>query len=392
MSVLSKRLAKPRRERAVKNPIPWYTPRFWHGMRATTWFSHLATNHFDVSLSKVPTVASITGVSFFNSALAAIDRLVYGRRVSRVQLKAAPLFILGHWRSGTTFLHELLIRDPAHTFPSTYQCFAPHHFVFTESWITPWTKGLLPSRRPMDNMAAGWQRPQEDEFALGNLGQPTPYLSMLFPNRGPVYPEYLDLRDLNPEELKAWQDALVNFFRRITYRDNRRIVVKSPAHTARVRTLLEMFPDAKFVHLVRDPFDVFASTVNLWKSLNEEQRVQATGDQAWIEEYVLDGLERMYAAFEEDRQLLGDDQLYDLRYEDLIEDPLGQMSRIYDRLDLGDFSRVEPAVAGHLAEVKNYRRNHYELTEETCDRVRNRWDAYIDRYGYAPQTASVVAR
>lgn len=392
MSVLSKRLEKPRHERVVKNPIPWYTPRFWHGMRATTWFSQLAANRFDVSLSKLPTVASISSVSFLNSALAAIDRLVYSRQVSRVKLKAAPLFILGHWRSGTTFLHELLIRDPAHTFPSTYQCFAPHHFVLTESWITPWTQGLLPSRRPMDNMAAGWQRPQEDEFALGNLGQPTPYLSMLFPNRGPVYPEYLDLGDLAPEELKAWQDALAGFFQRIAYRDNRRIVVKSPAHTARVRTLLKMYPDAKFVHIVRDPFEVFASTVNLWKSLNEVQRLQATGDQAWIEEYVLDSMERMYRAFAEDRQLLGDDQLYDLRYEDLVEDPLGQLSRIYGQLDLGEFSSVEPAFIGHLAEVKHYRKNHHKLTEEACERVRNRWGAYLERYGYDTQAVPVDAR
>jgi hypothetical protein len=382
MSVLSERTAQPRRERVVKNPFPWYTPRFWHGMRTSTWLSHLAANRFDVSLAKLPTVASVTAVTMFNSVLAGIDSLVYRRRVSQVELKAAPLFILGHWRSGTTFLHELLIRDPAHTFPSTYQCFVPHHFVFSESWITPWTKRLLPSRRPMDNMAAGWQRPQEDEFALGNLGQPTPYLSMLFPRRGPVYPKYLDLHDLTPQQIAAWQDALDEFFRRITYRDNRRIVVKSPAHTARVRSLLDMYPNAKFVHIVRNPFDVFASTVNLWKSLNEVQRVQATGDQKWIEEYVLDGLERMYAAFETDRQLLDENQLFELRYEDLVENPADQLRQIYQQLELGDFASIEPAVAGHLAEVKNYRTNHYNLTEETLDRVLNRWSAYITRYGY----------
>jgi hypothetical protein len=382
MSVLSNRTAQPRRERVVKNPFPWYTPRFWHGMRVSTWFAHLAKNRFDVSVAKLPTVASVSAVTLLNSALAEIDRLVYRRRISQVELKAAPLFILGHWRSGTTFLHELLIRDPAHTFPSTYQCFAPHHFVFSESWVTPLTKGLLPSRRPMDNMAAGWQRPQEDEFALGNLGQPTPYMSMMFPRRGPAYPDYLDLHNLTSEQIATWKDALAEFFRRITYRDNRRIIVKSPAHTARVRTLLEMFPNAKFVHIVRNPFDVFASTVNLWKSLNEVQRIQATGDQAWIEQYVLDGLQRMYAAFEADRQLLADDQLYELRYEDLIEDPADQMRQIYQQLNLGDFEKVEPAVAGHLAEVKNYRTNHYSLAEETRNQIRNRWNAYFQQYGY----------
>lgn len=387
MSVLSERTSAPRRERIVKNPFPWYTPRFWHGMRFTTWVKHLARTRCDVSLGKLPTAASITAVSLLNSGLAGLDHLIYSRRVSRVELRQAPLFILGHWRSGTTFLHELLIRDPEHTFPSTYQCFVPHHFVFTDAWITPWTKGLLPNRRPMDNMAAGWHRPQEDEFALGNLGQPTPYLSMIYPRRGPVYPEYLDMRELTEEQVQEWQRALQGFFQRITYRDNRRIVVKSPPHTGRVRVLLKMFPDAKFVHLVRDPFDMYASTVNLWKSLNEVQRLQAAGDQAWVEEYVLDNLQRMYASFEADRELLRGDQLYDLRYEDLVDDPVGQLRRIYSQLELGDFARVEPAVTSHLAEVKNYRTNRFVLDEPTCDRVRGRWAGYFERYGYDGKAA-----
>ena len=387
---MSQRLESPRRQRVVKNPLPWYTPRFWHGMRFSSWLSHLANNQFSISFSKLHTALSITGVSCINSTLAGLDRLIYSRRIDQVQLNEPPLFILGHWRSGTTFLHELLIRDPEHTFANTYQCFVPHHFVFTESWIAPLTKKLLPSRRPMDNMAAGWQRPQEDEFALGNLGIPTPYLSMCFPRRGPVYPEYLDLRDLPTDENEHWQRTLAEFFRRIAYRDNRRIVVKSPPHTARVRTLLEMFPDAKFVHIVRDPFEVFVSTVNLWKSLNEVQRLHGASEMEWVEEYVLESHERMYDAFEADRQLLADDQLCEVRYEDLSEQPLEQLQTIYNQLELGDFSRIEAAVSEHLSEVKNYRKNHYELDEHLCEQVRRRWAGYFERYGYDPNPAFVV--
>lgn len=382
MSRMSQRLEATRRERVVKNPLPWYTPRFWHGMRLGAWLSMLVRNRFNISLTRLHTLFSITGVSCINSGLSAVDRLLYSRRVSQVELTEDPLFILGHWRSGTTFLHELLIRDPAHTFPNTYQCFAPHHFIFTESWIKPWTEGLLPSRRPMDNMAAGWQRPQEDEFALGNLGIRTPYLSMAFPQRGPKHEEYLDLAELSPDEQQRWRDALTNFFRRIAYHDNRRIVVKSPPHTARVKTLVEMFPRAKFVHIVRDPFEVFVSTVNLWKSLHEVQRMQELGDMAWLEEYVLRCHERMYTALEADRQLLGENQLIDVHYEQLIDQPLDQLRRVYEQLELGDFSRVEPAVTDHLADVKNYRKNHYELDDRLRKQVQERWAGYFERYGY----------
>ncbi|MBD15500.1 MAG: sulfotransferase family protein [Planctomycetaceae bacterium] len=382
MSILSERLSASRRKRVVKNPIPWYSPRFWHGMRFSTWLATLARNDFRVSFSKLHTGASITFFSGCNSLAAILDNLIYGRRVSETEIKDPPIFILGHWRAGTTFLHELLIRDPAHTFPTTYQCFVPHHFVLTDKWLTPWTEKLLPSRRPMDNMAAGWQRPQEDEFALGIMGLPSPYLSMMFPQRGPVFSEYLDLQDVPLDEKKHWQQQLLKFFQRITFRDPRRIVVKSPPHTARVRALLELFPDAKFVHIVRNPCDLFMSTVNLWKSLNEVQRMQGLGEQEWVEEYVLDSLQRMYTAYENDRELLEDNQVVELRYEDLVENPLDRLRQVYEHLDLGAFTRVEKAAQAYLAEVKNYRRNHYELSAEKRQVIQDRWKDYFERYGY----------
>ena len=68
-------------------------------------------------------------------------------------------------------------------------------------------------------------------------------------------------------------------------------MLKSPTHTARVRTILEVFPDAKFIHIVRDPLVLFPSTVRLWKSLSEVQGFQIPRDDAgWIERHVLDHL------------------------------------------------------------------------------------------------------
>jgi hypothetical protein len=342
----------------------------------------LARNQFDVSFSKLHTALSITAVSGINSFLATLDKLFCSSAVSRVEITEPPLFILGHWRAGTTFLHELMIRDPRHTFPDTYQCFVPHHFVFTEKWLAPLTSVLIPKRRPMDNMAAGWQRPQEDEFAICNLGIPTPYLSMLFPRRGPADPEYLDLRSLSDNDRKQWSEALNYFFRRITYRDPRRIVVKSPPHTARLRTLVELYPQAKFVHIVRDPYELFISTVSLWKSLNEVQRVQSRGDESWLEEFVLATFERMYAALEADRQLLGADQLVELKYEELVQNPLEEVRSVYSKLNLGDFSLIEPELKTHLADVKNYRPNQYELSDEKRQLIATRWARYIEHYGY----------
>ncbi|WP_428305633.1 sulfotransferase family protein [Lacipirellula sp.] len=382
MSVTTERPNVPPPERTVKHPMAWYMPRFWHGMRLSTWLRELARNRLAVSPSRIPMTCAITGFTGINSVLAGVDRLVYGRQVDATKLKQPPVFILGHWRSGTTFLHELMIRDPQHTYFTTYQCFTPHHFVLTERKVVPWIGIFVPERRPMDNMAAGWDRPMEDEFALQSLGVPTPYLSTMFPNRGEAYPEYLTLRDLTPAQRESWKHELLQFCKRLTLRDDRRIVIKSPAHTARVRTLLEMFPDAKFIHISRDPYALFRSTLGLWHSLNSEEGLQAIRDEGWLDDFVIDSLQRMYDAYFEDRQLLGPNQLVELSYEELVEDPKTQVRSIYERLDLGDFARIEPALDDHLADVKNYRTNRHAIDDESSERIRRDWARYFAEFGY----------
>lgn len=382
MSVLAERPKASSPEAGVKHPLAWYIPRFWHGMRFSTWARELARNRLAISPSRIPMACAVTFFSSLNSLLAALERVFYGRQIDAVKLAKPPLFILGHWRSGTTFLHELLIRDPEHTYFTTYQCFAPHHFVLSEKWVLPWAGVFVPERRPMDNMAAGWDRPQEDEFALQSLGVPTPYLSVMFPNRGVAYPEYLSLRTLPERRREAWKRALLQFCKRAGLRDKRRLVIKSPTHTARVRTLLEMFPDAKFVHLSRDPYALYRSTVGLWRTLNAEEGLQTPRDESWVGPFVIDSLRRMYDAYLEDRALLGDRQLVELRYEDLVDDPKAQIREIYERLELGDFTRMEPALDAHLADVKSYRTNRHSMDEETRELIRGEWGRYFEEFGY----------
>jgi hypothetical protein len=382
MSVLAKRPPKSRDEQPVKHPLAWYMPRFWHGMRFSTWARELLRNRLAISPSRVPMTCAISCFTGVNSMLAAAERLVYGAKIDAVELEHSPLFILGHWRAGTTFLHELLIRDPAHTYFTTYQCFTPHHFVLSQRWVLPWAGLFVPERRPMDNMAAGWDRPMEDEFALQSLGVPTPYLSVMFPNRGEAYPEYLSLRELSDAARTAWKAELMRFCKRVALSDPRRIVIKSPAHTARVRTILEMFPDAKFVHLSRDPYALFRSTVALWRSLNAEEGLQTVRDESWIKPFVISSLRRMYDAYLEDRRLLGQRQLVEMRYEDLVDDPKAQLQEVYERLDLGDFSRIEPELDRHLTDVKNYRTNHHTIDDATSELIRCEWARYFHTFGY----------
>ena len=211
-------------------------------MRVRTFARLLIDNRFRVHPSRWGLVATVSLASLVNSCLYRWQRLSHGRRLDATQLEYPPVFIIGHWRSGTTFLHELLTCDDQFGYPTTYECFAPHHFLITESVLPGLLGFLIPKQRPMDHMAAGFERPQEDEFALCGMGAPTPYLRMAFPNHPPVHMETLDLEDVAEDDLQTFKRSLESFVTALTYRHRKRLVLKSPPHTGRIALLAEMFP------------------------------------------------------------------------------------------------------------------------------------------------------
>jgi hypothetical protein len=358
-----------------------WSPHMWEGCHFGVWLRLLLRNRFRIGLRYWWVAAVISVTSVFHSVLRDVQHLWFGRRIRRTTLPHPPIFILGHWRTGTTLLHELLIRDDRHSYPTTYECFEPNHFLLTEKLITKCLWFLAPTKRPMDNMAFGWDRPQEDEFAMCMLGEPSPYLTLAFPNHGPVFAEYLDLEGLPPQALERWKKTFKRFLQTITFRNPRRLVLKSPPHTCRIKVLKEMYPDAIFIHIVRNPYVVFPSTVNLWKSLYRQHGMQ-TPTFAGLDEFVFQTFTRVYDKLEETRHLVDDDHFFELRYEDLVNDPIGQMRELYDHLNLGNFEAVLPAVETYLASVAGYETNRYELTPEQREQIAQRWGAVIARYGY----------
>jgi hypothetical protein len=360
-----------------------WTPRMWHGCDHFAWLRLAWRNGCAFDPVWVHAAAIITATSMCHTVLRWVQEAWYAGRLERTAIGHPPLFIIGHWRTGTTLLHELLVLDERHNSPNGYQCLEPNHFLLTERLFSRAFAWMMPSHRPMDNMKVGFDRPQEDEFALCMMGQPSPYLTIAFPNHPPQDMEALDPERLPRRAREAWKKAFVGFLRRLTFRDPRRLVLKSPTHTSRIPTLLELFPDAQFVHIVRDPFVVYPSTINLWRSLYRAQGLQVPHFRG-LEEHVLETFCYLYDRLEATRHLVPPGNFHEVRYEELIKDPVGQVGRLYEALRLGGFEAMRPRLEKFWSEQTGYQTNRYPpLSEELRATIASRWGKVIERYGYS---------
>jgi hypothetical protein len=351
-------------------------------MLFSDWWPLLRRHRPGVGLRHAPRVAVQTAVSLSNSALAGLERRRFGRRVEAARVHA-PLFILGHYRSGTTHLHNLLALDPRLAAPNLFQAFNPHTFLTTEGWAAPLADRLLIRRRYEDEVALGVQVPTEDEVALGTMTGLSPYLAWYFPRDGTRYDRYLTFRDANDEEVIRWGHALTTFLKKLTLRYGRPLVLKSPPHTARVRLLLGLFPDARFVHIHRDTYEVFRSTRHLIRVVQPAFRLQE-GPPPDGDGQVLGVYTEMYDAYFEERGMIPEGRLGEVSYEELERDPVGVVGSVYRSLGLEGFEDVRPRLEAYLASITGYRKNrHEELDEPLRRRIAEEWGRSFDEWGYS---------
>jgi hypothetical protein len=366
--------------------LPWYTARLWNGMDFFGWLRLLARNRFAVSPSRLPRAFVITLFSIGNTTLRWGQHLRFGRRIAELRIDADPIFIVGHWRTGTTMLHELLALDRRHRCPTTYECLIPNHFLISERLARRWLWFMLPRTRPMDNVRLSFDKPQEDEAALCNLGTPSPFLTVAFPNRPRQHPRYVDMEGLSQAELERWERALRSFLKHVLFKRPGQLVLKSPQHTFRLKTLARMFPEARFVHLVRDPYVLLPSTVHFWTEMYKTYGLQNPKLEC-LQDFVFDTLALMHEKYREGRQAVSSDRIYELRYEDLVRDPLEAMRALYDYFQWPGFDAAEPAIRQYAARAKRYRTNRYEVSPELRETIARRWAPYIEEYGYSDDEA-----
>jgi len=313
-----------------------------------------------------------------------LERALHAKEIAATTIDKPPIFVLGHWRTGTTHLHNLFAQDENLGYVTTFQTLAPDTFFLGQHTIRYAIKLAMPETRPFDNMKMSTDYPQEEEFALCNVTPHSFYVGFYFPKRFPeLFEKYVLFRNVSEEAIREWEEAYLTLLKKATMNnEGRRLVLKNPSNTGRIPQLLKLFPDAKFVHIHRDPFRVYKSTVHLYNKVQESIGFQRVSQEE-IERRVLDSYRQMMEKYCEDRERIPSENLMEVGYDELIEDGLGTMERVYDRLNLPDWEAARARMATYLDSLQGYRKNSFTMDLDTIQRIEADWGFAIDKWQYS---------
>lgn len=352
------------------------------GITHKTWLKLLWENRFAIDPVYWHKAAFLTVRSIFNSYLAMKEKKNYHHKLKYFKIEKPPIFIIGHWRSGTTLLHNIFIQNKQFAYPNLLQVSNPHTFLTIEKKLTKHLKRLPEEKRPMDNIGVKFDSPGEDEFALNVASLRSPIMGWTFPRRELNYDQYLTFQGVPETEIDKWRAALLLFIKKLTLRYNRQLVLKSPVHTGRIKILYKMFPDAKFINIHRNPYTVFRSTQKLVRTAVALSYLQHPIDHL-IDEGIIRRYVMMYSSFFSERELIPKDQFIDVAFEDLEKDMVGTIQKIYTRLNIEGFSEFEPSLEKYVQSISGYRKNKYKpLPENDQKRISYAWYRSFVEWGY----------
>ena len=352
------------------------------GIAANDWWKLLRQNNFRIDPPYWHKAILLTIRSFFNSKYRQQENKIYGSKIQDTPIEKPPIFILGHWRSGTTLLHNLLALDKQFCFPNLFQVYNPHAFLLLESIIGNRLAEVKPQKRLTDNMEVSFAHPADDEFALAILSLRSPLLNWSFPRRMQFYDRFLTFRDVPGKEIDQWKVAFLLFSKKLTYRYHRQIIFKSPAHTCRIKLLLEMFPDARFIHIHRNPYTVFLSTRKLYETAIPGSYLQKP-NQKIITEGIFKRYAEMSDAFFEEKKLIPQGHYAEICFEEFESDLMGTLRQLYNSLSLDGFPALKPVFQTYTDSISNYKKNEHPILDVSQrTQIADRWRRSFKEWGY----------
>jgi hypothetical protein len=334
------------------------------------------------SIRYIPRVLFVALVSFVGIPFRWYEQLRLGKKIRQTKLHSDPVFIMGHWRGGTTLIHNIITKDPQFGYITLIQALFPKSFKTTKFFH--WFYRLVaPDTRPMDNMKLGEEFPQEDELALSNMMRYSLYNGWQFPWRlMTFYRNFVEFKGISDQGKKEWWADFDKLLKITTVNmDGKQLLLKNPPHTGRLKEILKHYPNAKFIHIYRNPYNVYGSTLNLYQKA-VPQFVLQKYPVVKMKRDILQIYRKMMTSWFESEHLIPKGNLVSIKFEDLEQGILPAIEKAYSDLSLGGFDEAKPHFEKYIASLSTYKKNAYNIDQKTIDLIYLNWGFAIDKWAY----------
>jgi hypothetical protein len=314
------------------------------------------------------------------------ETLIKSKTLKRTKISEPPVFIIGFWRSGTTFLHNLLSEDPRNAYITTYQTIFPHHSLVNSRWLKKLAEMIAPDRRPVDNVKLDMNWPQEEEMGLGNIQPVSFYNYFYFPHHIEEYTKKcLMFENVTDKETRRWEKAYKLLIKKaLIISDGKRFISKNPPNNFRIPQILKMFPDAKFIYIYRNPYRSLSSFLPFMKQVMLGVGFQAVDDKI-VDDLLLNLYKLALDKYQIDKQLIPQNNLIEIQYEQFKENPLGTVEDIYKKFQLEGFAEADPYFIKYINSQKHQKSGGHDLPGHLVQFVQNNLQEYMESKGYSIQ-------
>ncbi len=310
------------------------------------------------------------------------EKAIYQEEIKKHHLPDDPIIIIGHWRTGSTFLHQLLALDQNLVTSNVFQGSIPDSFLSSRKSYEPIMGRALRGTRPMDQVKLSMDEPLEDEYPLFRLSGYSPLKRLIFPKKRGYflneYPEFLP----EGKELDEWKNAVKLFYKKLTLKNNKTILIKNPFHSFRIDVLNEIFPNAKYIHIIRHPHKVVPSTIRMWDIVGTQNAMNGKWEKPSIEE-TSNLLKRMLDRISADLKKIPENRYYEIKFEDIEKNPGEEIKQLYNHLNV-QFSEVfEKQIEDFLVTVKAYKKNKYVMPDGDKLKINNILKSWMTEKNYS---------
>lgn len=358
---------------------------FLMGCRLDNWLRLMRQNGALIAPEKIAQTALITLASVGLAPVAAAEKLVFDRRIRAMPMEKDPIFVLGHWRSGTTYFQNMLSRDPQFGWADpVHTVVQPYSLLLPGVLRSAVEKGIA-GGRPMDNVQYAMDLPMEETFALLSINDHDIIHMMAFPANYQKYISGIFVEDLPTAECRRWERDYRYILDKFNYiHGGKQLVLKSPDNTGRVRVLWGMYPRAKFINIHRDPYRTIVSFVRMLMTQMDLLHLTAIPDnvEELIEDVIMGIFERMYRELFELECFFPTEQYADVEYADFCAAPVETLERLYGQLGLEGFAEARPYFRAYAASQKSYRKNDFSISPRLVSKINRRLGFYLEHYHY----------